>query len=253
MSATQRSKEVDFKTALKDLAEAARELASATSEHWEHTAPQLKGVAAEQLRRAADCLSGQTETSATTARVRERHRGERSESTRQALINAAISLIAAKGYSGASMDEIAAEAGFTKGAIYNQFNSKEDLFVSVISDLVVQHSGTDYRFVVEDAAQIDATVGTKMQLVTLEAMALALRSESFRERVKPLLLTQVNQAAQRIAAERGATKPDERDQETVVGLIGILNVGGVLMSTVLPREEVLRACSHLVERLMARA
>ncbi|HUO12129.1 MAG TPA: helix-turn-helix domain-containing protein [Caulobacteraceae bacterium] len=47
------------------------------------------------------------------------------------LVEAANEVIAEKGFQRASLDEIAARAGLTKGAIYSNFGSKEDLFLAV--------------------------------------------------------------------------------------------------------------------------
>lgn len=52
--------------------------------------------------------------------------------TRQKLIDAAAQAIAAKGFSATTLDEIAARAGLTKGAIYDNFASKDELFFAVI-------------------------------------------------------------------------------------------------------------------------
>jgi AcrR family transcriptional regulator len=48
------------------------------------------------------------------------------------LIEAANAVIAEKGFQRASLDEIAARAGLTKGAIYSNFESKEHLFWAVL-------------------------------------------------------------------------------------------------------------------------
>jgi AcrR family transcriptional regulator len=48
------------------------------------------------------------------------------------LIAAANAVIAEKGFQRASLDEIAARAGLTKGAIYSNFESKEHLFWAVL-------------------------------------------------------------------------------------------------------------------------
>lgn len=51
--------------------------------------------------------------------------------TRQALVSAAMAVIARDGYAGASVDAIAAQAGYTVGAVYSNFASKEGLFLAV--------------------------------------------------------------------------------------------------------------------------
>ena len=59
------------------------------------------------------------------ARVRER---------RTQILTAALKTFSEKGYSAATMDEIAAGAGLSKAALYGHFESKEELFVGVLRD-----------------------------------------------------------------------------------------------------------------------
>jgi AcrR family transcriptional regulator len=58
----------------------------------------------------------------------------RREMTREHLIAAATEVFAREGFYGASLDEVAAAAGFTKGAVYSNFKSKDDLFIAVLED-----------------------------------------------------------------------------------------------------------------------
>ena len=44
---------------------------------------------------------------------------------------AAAEVFAERGFHGASLDEVAAVAGFTKGAVYSNFENKEDLFLAL--------------------------------------------------------------------------------------------------------------------------
>jgi len=55
-------------------------------------------------------------------------RAQRKEMTRELLLDAAIEVFAEKGYHGASLDDVADAAGFTKGAVYSNFTRKSDLF-----------------------------------------------------------------------------------------------------------------------------
>lgn len=55
----------------------------------------------------------------------------RRQLTRDTLIDAAAAVFARRGFNGASLDEIAENAGFTRGAIYKNFADKEDLFLAV--------------------------------------------------------------------------------------------------------------------------
>lgn len=59
-------------------------------------------------------------------------RAERKEMTRELLLDAAIDVFAEKGYHGASLDDIAETAGFTKGAVYSNFTRKADLFRALL-------------------------------------------------------------------------------------------------------------------------
>src|SRR5919204_3512035 len=49
--------------------------------------------------------------------------------TRQHLLEAAAIVFARKGFHESTLDEVAATAGFSKGAVYSNFKSKDDLFV----------------------------------------------------------------------------------------------------------------------------
>jgi AcrR family transcriptional regulator len=61
-------------------------------------------------------------------------REEQRSRTRTRLIETAARVFAHRGFAGASIDEIAEEAGFTKGAVYSNFASKDELFLSVLEE-----------------------------------------------------------------------------------------------------------------------
>ncbi len=63
---------------------------------------------------------------------------KRREQTRSHLLRAAAEVFSRRGYHGASLDEVAAEAGFSKGAVYSNFESKEDLFLALVNDRTEQ-------------------------------------------------------------------------------------------------------------------
>jgi AcrR family transcriptional regulator len=58
-------------------------------------------------------------------------REEQKALTRRRLLDAAEAVFARRGFHGASVDEIAREAGATTGALYSNFVSKEDLFLAL--------------------------------------------------------------------------------------------------------------------------
>jgi AcrR family transcriptional regulator len=61
-------------------------------------------------------------------------RGARRAETRGRLLQAAARVYAQRGFGGATLDEVAAEAGFTKGAVYSQFGSKENLLLALMEE-----------------------------------------------------------------------------------------------------------------------
>jgi AcrR family transcriptional regulator len=59
-------------------------------------------------------------------------RQERAEMTRARLIQSAEKVFARDGFEAAKLEEIAADAGYTRGAVYANFESKEDLFFALL-------------------------------------------------------------------------------------------------------------------------
>jgi len=66
--------------------------------------------------------------------------GEAPSDTRERIMAAAVAVFSGKGFQRASLDEIAAEAGLTKGAIYWHFRSKNDLFSALLEDRFQRHT-----------------------------------------------------------------------------------------------------------------
>ena len=64
-----------------------------------------------------------------------RRRAQMVEKTRAKLIKAARKAFAAEGYSAASMDELTARAGLTRGALYHNFGDKKGLLQAVIDQI----------------------------------------------------------------------------------------------------------------------
>jgi AcrR family transcriptional regulator len=61
-------------------------------------------------------------------------RAETRENTHRLLLEAAQHAFTRFGYQGATLDDIAAAAGFTKGAVYAHFRNKEALFLELLAD-----------------------------------------------------------------------------------------------------------------------
>ncbi len=88
----------------------------------------------------------------------------RMERTRAALIASARHIFATRGFEGASLDEIADAAGYTRGAIYRHFTNKEDLFFAVsdavnteVLDAFAEELDLETGFTLEDNRQAAAT------------------------------------------------------------------------------------------------
>jgi AcrR family transcriptional regulator len=59
-------------------------------------------------------------------------RAESRQRTRESLVASAMRVFARAGYAGASVDAIAEEAGFSVGALYSNFATKEELFLAAL-------------------------------------------------------------------------------------------------------------------------
>lgn len=65
-----------------------------------------------------------------------RTREEKQARTRAALLEAAGRVFVERGFLGASVEVIAAEAGYTRGAFYSNFSTKEELFAELLQERV---------------------------------------------------------------------------------------------------------------------
>jgi AcrR family transcriptional regulator len=67
-----------------------------------------------------------------------RSRAARAEGrdSRDALLEAALQAFAERGYKDASLDQIAEQAGYSKGALYWHFPSKDDLFFALLKERI---------------------------------------------------------------------------------------------------------------------
>ncbi len=122
-------------------------------------------------------------------------REERRSQTRRRLLDAAGQVFAQHGYHAASVDQVAERAGFTTGAVYSAFGSKQELFLGVVEDhmrasvvqleaAVARRTTVDDR-VREGAAQwMDLIERTpEMILLQTEFWAFAVRDPEIRPRV----------------------------------------------------------------------
>jgi AcrR family transcriptional regulator len=67
-------------------------------------------------------------------------RAEKQARTRAELLDTAAWVFARRGYNGASVEEIAEEAGYSHGAVYSNFDGKADLFLAVLEEYMAQRA-----------------------------------------------------------------------------------------------------------------
>jgi AcrR family transcriptional regulator len=82
----------------------------------------------------------------TTQRDRRRPRAE----TRHQLLDAAARVFARRGLHGTSVEEVSEEAGFSRGALYSNFKSKEDLFLALWEERI-ERRRRELRDVIENS------------------------------------------------------------------------------------------------------
>jgi AcrR family transcriptional regulator len=82
-------------------------------------------------------------------------RAESRERTRARIVDAAMRLFLRQGFGATSLEEIGEEAGFTRGAVYSNFESKTALGIAVIDELY-EREVRRVLAIVPDAGDMDA-------------------------------------------------------------------------------------------------
>jgi len=141
----------------------------------------------------------------------------RRQQTREHLLQAAAQVFAERGFHGASLDEVAAVAGFTKGAVYSNFKNKEDLFLALfkanqdreiealqatldVSDAPPASRLADFVALIRDQTR---EVGTNFGLLYQEFWLYAARNPAAREQLMQIEDDAVRSVARIIEGERG--------------------------------------------------
>ncbi|ASY66492.1 Transcriptional regulator, TetR family (plasmid) [Sinorhizobium sojae CCBAU 05684] len=121
--------------------------------------------------------------------------------TKAKLLASAREVVAREGYEGATIERIAEEAGFSKGAFYSNFNGKEDIFLYLLET----HAGEDVVELqellgpIEDPRELIDTLSSWAQerstdpswgMLALELFRHARRNATFGERHSNLFRAQ---------------------------------------------------------------
>src|SRR6188472_3717601 len=85
-------------------------------------------------------------------------RAEKQARTRAELLDTAAKVFARRGYRGASVEEIAEEAGYSHGAVYSNFEGKADLFLAVFEDYMAERARE------LAATQVDVAEGAPLEV-----------------------------------------------------------------------------------------
>src|SRR5215831_3155314 len=80
-------------------------------------------------------------------------RAEQAERNRALVLAAARQVFLARGYHGATLEQIADEAGFSKGVVYSQFDGKADMFLALLEARIAERAAGNAR--VAEAAVAD--------------------------------------------------------------------------------------------------
>ena len=86
-------------------------------------------------------------------------RAERTKRNRERVLAAAREVFLARGYHGATVEQIAEAAGFSTGVVYSQFGGKADLFLSLLEARIEQR--------IRDNAAVVASIDGRDGLVRL--------------------------------------------------------------------------------------
>lgn len=107
-----------------------------------------------------------------------KRRAQMVEETRTKLIQAAREAFAAKGYAAASMDDLTAAAGLTRGALYHNFGDKKGLLQAVVEQIDAEmgararaaQEGAEsawHGFMAENIAYIEMALEPEIQRIML--------------------------------------------------------------------------------------
>ena len=102
--------------------------------------------------------------------------------TKNALLNAALSVFSQKGFQAAGLQEIAEEAGVTRGAIYHHFDGKMEMFTTLVEEASKASGAVIGKSIAEGGSFVEV-----LQRVLVRSLQLLEEDTRFRE-VKAITL-----------------------------------------------------------------
>jgi AcrR family transcriptional regulator len=123
---------------------------------------------------------------------------ERTEATQAKLLHAAESIFTRDGFTASKLEQIAEAAGYTRGAIYAHYKSKEDLFLDLLEQrmhgklatmrtLLTSVSTQEERLEKFRAQLLAVTCDRSWALLLLEFKLYALRQPKLKARIRRLM------------------------------------------------------------------
>jgi AcrR family transcriptional regulator len=85
-------------------------------------------------------------------------RAEQNERNQALVLDAARRVFLARGYHAATLDEIADEAGFSRGVVQSRFGNKADLFLALLEERIAERAAQNERL----AAGLAGAEGTRV-------------------------------------------------------------------------------------------
>ena len=163
-------------------------------------------------------------------------RAESKDQTHRLLLDAADRVFVRLGYQGATLDGIAAEAGFTKGAVYWHFKNKEALFLELLADGMRRSAGDAEQILTlleENPERLDEEMGrwfdrfdtnNNVPLLALEMDLESRRNPSFAALLDGVVGKQHNVVSQILARyfelmEREPPMPVDELAKTIIVLL----------------------------------
>ena len=187
-------------------------------------------------------------------------RDERRAQTRRDLLDAAGRVFVKRGFEGSSIEAIAEEAGYTRGAFYSNFRSKEELFAELLqrevytryAQMATESDPTRPRTLRETGEQLAAiqanVEGRWLFQLWLELLAAAGRDESFQELAAGFWSTNRKLTAHVLATayEEAGTNPPAPVDHLATAMIA-LDIGLALQHFVDPQAAPLELYPELYE------
>jgi len=183
----------------------------------------------------------------------------RGERTRSEIMNAAQQLFVQNGYHGASMRQIAQQADVALGGIYNHFYSKEQIFLTVLTEMHPLHyvlplmataqGSTIEEFVREAAKQMVTGVGERLEFVNLIFIELVEFKGEHLPQIFNIFFPRIMEFAQHIALSYGELRPIPLPVlvRAYIGLFFSYIMTELLLSKQLPPEMGQDALDHFVD------